>query len=138
MVRISGHHVFNLIWAYGMGKEHLGEETNAFTNVFRKVMRNPSVTVKVVVGIDDICTPCKENNNGRCLAYDGTIFDIKAIDKLGLETGEMKHWNDLVKLVTDLVKGEKDFMDIFSQKTLESRYSFFKHGIEKLSIDDPY
>ncbi len=133
MIEICGHHVFNIIWAYGMGKEHLGSKSNHFIKIFREVMATPSVEVKVIVGVDDVCGPCEYRVNGKCQAYDGTIPDRKAIKKLGLETGEVKNWNDLVKLVAVSVKSEEDFLEIFDQKTLEGRFSYFKNGIEKLS-----
>ena len=132
MVRICGHHVFNIIWAYGMGKEHLGDETNDFIKVFREVMGNPSVEVEVIIGVDDVCGQCKDNVDGKCQSYDGTIGDRKVIKKLGIQAGDVMKWNDLVKLVADSVRGEEDFLEIFSQQTLEGRYSFFKDGIEKL------
>ena len=133
LVEICGHHVFNVIWAYGMEKDHLGDESNNFTKVFRQVMDNPSVEVKVLIGVDDICRPCKYNVDGRCQAYDGTIPDRKAIGKLGLRAGEVRKWNDLVRLVAERVQSEEDFLEIFNQGTLEARFSYFKKGIEKLS-----
>ena len=133
MLRICGHHVFNIIWAHGMGKEHLGDKSNDFIEVFRKVMDNPSVEVEVIIGLDDICGPCKYNVGGKCKAYDGTIADRKAISKLGIKAGDVMKWSDLVKLVADRVKDEDDFLEIFGQKMLEYRFSFFKKGIEKLT-----
>ncbi len=132
MLRICGHHVFNLIWAHGMGKEHLGDETNDFIKVFREVMGNPSVAVEVIIGVDDVCGQCKDNVDGKCLSYDGTVGDRKVIGKLGISPGDVMKWSDLVKLIAGCVRGEDDFVEIFGQGALESRFSFFKDGMEKL------
>ncbi|MCK4627025.1 MAG: DUF1284 domain-containing protein [Phycisphaerae bacterium] len=131
MLKICGHHVFNLIWAHGMGKEHLGDETNDFIKVFREVMGNPSVEVEVIIGVDDVCGRCKDNVDGKCQSYDGTVTDRKAIKKLVLKAGDVKKWSDLVKLVADCVQSEEDFVEIFSPGAVESRFAFFKDGIEK-------
>ena len=131
--RICGHHVFNLIWAYGMGKDHLGDETNDFRKVFHKLMDNPSTDVAIIIGVDDVCGQCKDNVDGKCQSYDGTISDKKVLEKLSLQEGTVMRWKDLVNLVAHRVKTEQDFLDIFSQETLESRYEYFKKGIEKLT-----
>ena len=131
MLKICGHHVFNIIWACGMDRDHLGDETNDFRKIFGEVMGNPSVEVKVIIGVDDVCGLCKSNVDGKCQAYDGTIPDRKAIKKLGLKAGDVQKWSDLVKLVADRVQSEEDFVEIFSQDAVESRFAFFKRGIGK-------
>ncbi|MCD4699860.1 MAG: DUF1284 domain-containing protein [Phycisphaerae bacterium] len=131
MLKICGHHVFNIIWAYGTDRDHLGDETNDFRKIFGEVMDNPSVEIEVIIGVDDVCGLCKSNADGKCQAYDGTVPDRKAIRKLGLKAGDMKKWSDLVKLVADRVQSEEDFLDIFSQEAVESRFAYFKGGIEK-------
>ncbi|MBL7187767.1 MAG: hypothetical protein ISS70_15710 [Phycisphaerae bacterium] len=68
--------------------------------------------------------------DGRCQAYDGTIPDRKAIRKLGLRAGDVRNWNELVRLVAERVQSEEDFLEIFSQGTLETRFSHFKKGIK--------
>lgn len=61
---IRAHHLFDMLDALGTGKsshETLGP-------VALKIRANPTVPLKIVIGVDDICGPCErwDHERGRC------------------------------------------------------------------------
>ena len=133
MLRICGHHIFNLIWAYGKEKDNVKDDASEFQKALRELVDNPSTDVTIIVGVDDLCKGCKNNINNKCQSDDSIITDKKVLEKLLLQEGMVMRWKDLVNLIAYRVRTEQDFLDIFPQETLESKYEYFKKGIEKLT-----
>jgi len=116
-----------------MGKDDLRDDANDFQKALHELVDNPSTDVIIVIGVDDLCKGCKNNINNKCQSDDSIITDKKVLEKLSLQEGMVMRWKDLVNLIAYRVRTEQDFLDIFSQETLESRYEYFKKGIEKLT-----
>ena len=103
---IRGHHLFDLLGALATGKS----SHKTLGPVAKKIRANPMVSIKVVVGVDDICSPCEwwDHDQGLCTKNldkypndnrDSVTSDKNAIRTLGLKPGDVMKADDLYRLI---------------------------------------
>lgn len=103
---IRGHHLFCLLGPLGTGKS----AHKTLGPVALKIRANPKVPIKVVVGADDICSPCKwwDHDRGLCTKdlvkypnenQDMVTSDKNAIRTLGLKPGDAMSADELFRLI---------------------------------------
>ena len=68
MISIKPHHVVDIITALGEGKTEFKphERGHALHIVAEEILDNPDVNLKIELGADDLCKPCRHNVNGVC------------------------------------------------------------------------
>jgi hypothetical protein len=103
---IRGHHLFDMLDALGTGKT----SHKTLGPVAIRVRANPRVSIKVVVGVDDICSPCEwwDHQKGRCKKSldkypqdnaNSFTSDRNALSVLGLKAGQSMPAQDLYQLI---------------------------------------
>lgn len=103
---IRGHHLFDMLDAVGTGKS----SHKTLGPVALKVRANPKVPVKVVIGVDDICSPCEwwDHERARCKRSldkhpqdnrNSLTSDANAIRVLGLKPGEVMQADELYRRI---------------------------------------
>jgi len=106
VLTIRGHHLFDLLGALGTGKS----AHKTLGPVAQKIRANPKVPIKVVVGVDDICSPCKwwDHDRGLCTRgldkypednQNSSTSDKNAIRTLGLKQGDVMNADELYRLI---------------------------------------
>ena len=106
MLTIRGHHLFDLLGALATGKS----AHKTLGPVALRIRANPKVPIKVVVGVDDICSPCEwwDHDRGLCTKslakypkdnQNSLTSDKNAIRTLGLKPGDVISADDLYRLI---------------------------------------
>ena len=106
MLTIRGHHLYCLLEPLATGKS----AHKTLGPVAKRIRANPQVPIKVVVGVDDICSPCKwwDHDRGLCTKdlvkhpnenQDMVTSDKNAIRTLGLKPGDVISADDLYRLI---------------------------------------
>ena len=103
-IRIKPHHFLDILRDVGGGQRtfvphHYG---HAVHTVAEKVLSDRTIMLELVVGIDDICAPCRNNKDGVCVDTIDTSYrpqapsskqawnrmtDLRLFERLGLEEG---------------------------------------------------
>lgn len=103
---IRGHHLFDMLEALGTGKS----SHKTLGPVAQKVRANPQVPLKIVVGVDDICSPCEwwDHAKSHCKRSltkypqdnaNSLTSDANAIRVLGLKAGEVVNADELYRRI---------------------------------------
>ena len=103
---IRGHHLFDMLGALETGKS----AHKTLGPVAKKIRANPKVPIKVVVGVDDICSPCEwwDHQKGHCKRNiekypqdneNSLTSDKNAIRVLGMKAGDVMNADDLYRLI---------------------------------------
>ncbi len=106
VVTVRGHHLFDMLDALGKGKS----AHKTLGPVALRVRANPKGPIKVVVGADDICSPCEWWDHKKSLCTrdltkfptdneDNIACDKNAIRVLGLRPGQSMPADDLYRLI---------------------------------------
>ncbi len=106
VIRIRGHHLFDMLDALGTGKS----SHKTLGPVALKIRANPKTPIKVVIGVDDICAPCEwwDHAKGLCTRNltkypednpSAIASDKNAIRVLGLKPGDVRNADDLYRLI---------------------------------------
>jgi hypothetical protein len=94
---LRGHHLICLHFFRGEG--YNPEFVENLVSVLKKADVTP---IKVVRGVDDVCTKCPHKANDKCLYGENSDEEIREMDKRALELlmveeyDEIK-WNDIVE-----------------------------------------
>lgn len=105
-VVIRGHHLFDMLDALGTGRS----AHKTLGPVAMKIRRNPDILITLVVGADDICSPCEwwDHKQSLCTKSlktyprdneESLISDRNALRALGAKTGDMVRAKDLYRLI---------------------------------------
>ena len=103
---IRGHHLFDMLGALGTGKS----SHKTLGPVAQKIRANPKVSIKVVIGVDDICAPCEwwDHDKGHCRRSldkhpqdneNSLTSDRNALHVLGMQPGDAMPADDLYRLI---------------------------------------
>ena len=103
---IRGHHLFDMLDALGTGKS----SHKTLGPVAMKIRANPKATLKLVLGMDDICGPCEwwDHAKGICTKSlktyprdneDSMASDRNALRTLGLKPGDTMQADALYRLI---------------------------------------
>ena len=105
-VVIRGPHLFDMLDALGTGKS----SHKTLGPVAQKIRANPHVSLKIVIGEDDICGPCEwwDHEKSQCKRglekypqdnANSLTSDGNAIRVLGLKPGEVKNADELYRQI---------------------------------------
>ena len=77
LIRTRPHHFLDIITSYGAGKEKWEAATSGSHGhvVAQKALSDRDIVLEFVIGIDDICRPCRNNKDGHCQATIGWLGD---------------------------------------------------------------
>lgn len=106
VITIRGHHLFDMLDALGTGKS----SHKTLGPVAQEIRANAKVPIKVVVGVDDICSPCEwwdheKSHCRRCLEKtpqdneNSLASDKNALRVLGLKPGDQMPADELYRLI---------------------------------------
>jgi hypothetical protein len=106
IITIRGHHLFDMLDALGTGKS----SHKTLGPVAQKIRANPKVPLKIVVGMDDICSPCEwwDHDKMRCKRdmdkypndnENSFTSDKNAIRVLGMKEGDVMNADDIYRLI---------------------------------------
>lgn len=106
MMTIRGHHLFDMLGALGTGKS----SHKTLGPVAQKIRAIPKTPLKIVIGMDDICSPCEwwDHDKARCKKdmdknpqdneYSFTS-DKNVIRVLGMKAGDVMNADDIYRLI---------------------------------------
>ncbi len=129
MINIKPHHFVDILTGFGKGNTDPEPHPygHAVHTVTRAVLADPDVDLRVEIGADDICTPCRHNVNGAC---DDTIdtsyrpeappskqewnllLDRRWCERLGLGQGETLTARELAARIRE---NSEDIQDIYRE-----------------------
>ena len=68
MITIKPHHFVDIITAVGGGRTEFLPHPygHAVHSVSKEILGNPDITLRIELGADDICLPCRHNVDGLC------------------------------------------------------------------------
>lgn len=70
MLRIKPHHFLDILRDYGAGRSWKPHPYgHAVHTVARSLLDNREQMVVLVLGVDDVCDPCRKNENGTCMDW---------------------------------------------------------------------
>ena len=106
IITIRGHHLFDMLEALRIGKD----SHKTLGPIAQKIRANPSTPLKIVIGMDDICSPCEwwDHNKMACIKEtvkyprdneNDFITDKNVIMTLGMKTGDVKNADDIYRLI---------------------------------------
>lgn len=118
MILIKPHHLVDIITSFGAGQRTFKPHPygHAVHTVSQAILDDPNTTLKIELGADDICRPCKHNINGFC---DDTIdtsyrpqapslkrewnllVDHRWCERLGIRSGDTLSARELARLILD-------------------------------------
>ena len=80
MINIKPHHFIDIITAIGDGRTEFLPHPygHAVHTVSREILRYHDITLRIELGADDICFPCRHNIGGICDDTIDTSFRPKA------------------------------------------------------------
>lgn len=103
-IRVKPHHFLDIIRDFGGGRRTFEPHPygHAVHTVAERILSDRAVVLELVVGMDDICAPCRNNQDGVCVDTIDTSFrpeapsskgewnriiDLRLFERLGLEEG---------------------------------------------------
>lgn len=146
MITIKPHHFVDIIKLYGAGievfvpDEKMGHD---FYKIANMIISEPSVELKLTIGVDDICQPCHYCINGVC---DDGLSSINGISKKDSYNKKLdQRIIDLLKLnikhdysayeLCRLMSKDSDFIfDVWKEENDEltqKRYELFLKGTKQ-------
>jgi len=105
MISIKPHHFIDIITALGDGRIEFQPHPygHAVHRVSSEIIKDPDITLRIELGADDICYPCRHNSAGECNDTIETSFrpqasnskrkynlliDLRWCERLGLNENE--------------------------------------------------
>ncbi len=114
VIRIKPHHFLDIVRDFGVGVEFRPSPYgHAAHLVAEKVLADRQVMLELVLGIDDICEPCKNHVDGHCIDTTTTTgevtskeewnltIDNRLFERLGLTEGVRIPADDFCRLVRE-------------------------------------
>ncbi len=91
MIAIKPHHFVDIVTAFGQGQTEFQPHPygHAVHNVAREILDNRDVDLRMELGADDICLPCRHNIDGLCDDTIDTSFRPEAPES-------KREWNLLI------------------------------------------
>ena len=147
-ISIKPHHFIDIITYLGAGK--LTFEPHPYGHavhiVASQILQNRDIPIKIELGADDICEPCKHNINGLC---DDTIdtsyrpqapslkmewnllIDRRWCERLKINQGDRLTARELCKLIRDLAGDTIDIYGAIPADLTSKRAKNLEEGIKK-------
>ena len=149
-IRTKPHHFLDIVRDFGAGGEFQPSPYgHAVHLVAERVLADRETMLELVLGIDDICEPCKHHVDGHCLDTTTTTgevtskeewnltIDTRLLERLGLTEGVRMRASDFCRLVRERLYPtgaveESLIFDIWreaSRRKTEGRTRNLLHGI---------
>jgi len=80
MIAIKPHHFVDIVTEFGDGGTEFQPHPygHAVHSVVKEILGNRDVVLRIELGADDICAPCRHNINGLCDDTIDTSFRLQA------------------------------------------------------------
>ncbi|WP_284641352.1 DUF1284 domain-containing protein [Paenibacillus silviterrae] len=104
-VRLRGHHLLCLLGYRGMG--YSKAYTENMTAVYGRLRDNPSTSVTIVEGVDDLCSCFPSDQEYHCDREGVFRHDRLVLDHLGLSFGDTLAWEQLLERIRRWVAPER-------------------------------
>lgn len=118
MITIKPHHFVDILTAFGDGKVEFEPHPygHALHRVAREILSRRDVPLEIELGADDICQPCRHNQDGACVdridtSYRPTapeskqawnlLIDRRWCERLGLKPGGRLTASELSQRIRD-------------------------------------
>ena len=148
MITIKPHHFVDIITAFGDGHMKFQPHPygHAVHSVAKDVLANRDITLRIEMGADDICLPCRHNIGGCCDDTIDTSFrpqapeskreynlliDRRWCERLGLQQDDELTARELCSRIRDCAD---DIEDIYSETPSDrtaDRQAKLKRGVTK-------
>ena len=148
MIAIKPHHFVDIITALGEGRTRFEPHPygHAVHSVAAEILANPGVYLRIELGADDICEPCRHNAAGLC---DDTInissrpqapkskrewnrrIDRRWCERLGLRQDDGLTARELCLLIRDRAGDITDIYCEISPNQTAQRQSKLERGIAR-------
>lgn len=111
--KIRAHH--GMCFAFFRGKGYSGAFTQNMWEMKEKLNENPEIVL--LLGADDVCACCPNNQNGKCISADSGLssgkaeaYDRQVLACCGLREGMTMRWKDFAESVRThiLVPGKRE------------------------------
>ena len=109
------HHFFDVIKLYGAGVNSFTPDSKRghdFHRVGNLILEEPLLMVRLTLGVDDVCRPCRLLENDRCVDFRGAkqvwnkIFDRRIFRKLDLKESDEITAIELCRLMEQKITDE--------------------------------
>ena len=117
-LRVRPHHLIDIITQYGAGIPfEPADYGHAVHTVAAQTLGDLETELELVVGADDICAPCRNLVEGRCVDLVGTLdppvskqeyndaLDQRLLDRLGLREGQRLSVADYARVLWAHLEG---------------------------------
>lgn len=148
MLAIKPHHFVDIITALGEGRTQFEPHPygHAVHSVATEILANPSVRLRIELGADDICLPCRHNADGLCDDTIDTSFRPKApkskrewnllidrrwCERLGLWQDDPLTARELCLLIRDRARDITDVYREIPPKQTAERQSKLERGVTR-------
>ena len=146
MITIKPHHFVDIVTAFGDGRTEFQPHPygHAVHSVAKKILENPDINLRIELGADDICLPCRHNIDGQC---DDTIdisfrpaapkskrewnliIDRRWCERLGVQQDDQLTARDLCSRIRDCASDIRDvYREIPFDRTAE-RQAKLQRGV---------
>lgn len=146
MISIKPHHFVDIITAFGEGRTDPKPHPfgHAVHTITKAILADRDVALRMEMGADDICRPCRHNINGVC---DDTIdtsyrpeaptskreynllLDERWSNRLGLKQDDTLTARQLCELIRDRAGDINDIYREMPQKSNDERLAKLEKGI---------
>lgn len=148
MISIKPHHFVDIVTALGDGRTEFKPHPygHAVHTVAKDILSNPDIDLRIEVGADDICLPCRHNIDGLCDDMIDTSFrplapkskreynlliDERWSQRLGLRQDDQLTARELCLRIRDCADDIEDiYRETLSDRTAE-RQERLHRGIAK-------
>lgn len=148
MISIKPHHFVDIVTALGDGRTEFQPHPygHAVHTVAKDILSNPDIDLRITMGADDICLPCRHNLDGLCADTIDTSFrplapkskreynlliDERWSQRLGLRQDDQLTARELCLRIRDCADDIEDiYRETPSNRTAE-RQARLQRGIAK-------
>ena len=148
MISIKPHHFVDIVTALGDGRTEFQPHPygHAVHTVAKDILSNPDIDLRIAMGADDICLPCRHNLDGLCADTIDTSFrplapkskreynlliDERWSQRLGLRQDDQLTARELCLRIRDCADDIEDiYRETPSDRTAE-RQARLQRGIAK-------
>jgi hypothetical protein len=148
VIAIKPHHFVDIITALGGGQTEFQPHPygHAAHLIAKEILGNPNVDLRIELGADDICHPCRHHNGGLCEDIIDNSFrpqapqskreynlliDQRWSERLGLHQGDQLTAHELCWRIRDLAGNLEDiYRETPSDRTAE-RQAKLRQGVVK-------
>ena len=148
MIAIKPHHFVDIVTAFGDGCAEFEPHPygHAMHSAAKEILGNRDIGLRIELGVDDICLPCRHNMDGLCHDTIDTSFrpqapkskeeynlliDRRWSERLGVQQGDQLTARELCLRIRDCAGDIIDiYREILASRTAE-RQATLQRGVAK-------